>query len=117
MIISPDGSVKHNNECIAGIELKCPVSSIHHKMPPRYLLQCLSAIEALDVETLIYVSWKPDISTVFKVKRNKELFNDAYHIAKQLYPNENPRRPTKLLEESKQLKTRIEDACKSSEYV
>ncbi|WAR13568.1 hypothetical protein MAR_027748 [Mya arenaria] len=92
LIGSPDGSVRRKGseiekqKIIAVIELKCPV------------LDCLAEIEVLEVDQLIYVSWRYDISTVFVVKGNKQLFEKAYGIAKQLYLTETSKRPTKVQE-------------------
>lgn len=86
-IISPDGSIrsKADNKTIAGIEVKCPVAEIHTTLPSRFLLQCLAKIESLDVDKLVYLRWRPDISTVFIVKRNHELFMKAYEASNSIY--------------------------------
>ena len=86
MIISPDGSIRLNadeNSTVAGIEFKYPLNDIHAKMPTRYLLQCLSEIEALEVDSLLYLCWRPDFSSLFKVKRNTVVFMKLFtwHIS------------------------------------
>ena len=77
MVISPDGNLRADNTIdttSVAIEIKCPVSGIHTKFPPRYLLQCLSEIEALNASYLLYVSWTETESMVFKVERNITIF-------------------------------------------
>jgi hypothetical protein len=120
MIISPDGSIKDSvdgSSTIAAVELKCPVQNIHKELPPRYLLQCLSEIEALDVDHLIYLCWKSDVSSVFRVNRNKPLFDRAFNLANRLYGIENPKRCTKLCEDSKSLKQEIIEECKNIKFM
>lgn len=117
MVTSPDGSVRTTHDIystVAGLELKCPVFEIHKEFPPRYLLQCLAEIEALSVETLIYLSWRPDISTIFRVRRNSELFSRACKLALKLYGTDKVKRQTKLDPETKEIKEMIKDAITSN---
>ncbi|WAR26930.1 hypothetical protein MAR_012634, partial [Mya arenaria] len=120
MIVSPDGSVicsQIEESTLAGIELKCPIQQVHKQLPTRYLLQCLSEIEALNVNSLIYLSWTPELSTVFRIKRNKAIFMKAYTLAEKLYNVQRPRRPCKLTEEAKLLKQEIEKECSDERTV
>jgi hypothetical protein len=120
MIISPDGSVRttEREDCTTfGIELKCPIYDVHTSFPRRYLLQCLSEIEALNVPELLYLSWRPDISTCFRIKRNPTLFQRAFKAAVELYDVDKPNRPTKLSEESRLLSAEIHKACSSEDMV
>lgn len=123
MIVSPDGSVRtkcsdnEEQKTIAAIELKFPVLDVHKQTPARYLLQRLAEIEVLDVDQLIYVSWRGDISTVFVVKRNRQLFEKVYNIAKRMFLSETPKRPTKVSDDVKALQNEIKLACLSNEVV
>lgn len=110
MIVSPDGSIRPNDKfdlTTFAVELKCPVNDIQRYFPQRYLLQCLSEIEALDVDGLIYLCWRPDISTVFKINRNSSLFKKAFALAESIYDSDSIKRPTRLLAETKELKEEI----------
>ena len=69
-------------------------------------------MEALNVESLLYLSWRPDNSSVFKLNKDSDLFKRYYEMAKNIYGNENPKKPTKLPNEIKALKEEI--ARKSS---
>ncbi|WAR27452.1 hypothetical protein MAR_013156 [Mya arenaria] len=43
-------------------------------LPTRFLLQCLSEIEALNGNSLVCLSWTPELSTdVFRIERNKAI--------------------------------------------
>lgn len=120
MIISPDGSVRtdfNENSTIASVEFKCPMNDIHSKLPIRYVLQCLSETEVLDVELLLYLSWRPDFSSLFNVKRNTPLFNQAYMLAQKLYEKDVPIRPTKTNDEIKGIKAAVQGACVFDETV
>ena len=84
MIISPDGIRMLNEDEIQ--QKQASHSSVHsmtpmQKMQTRYLLQCLSKIEALEVDRLLYLCWTPGFSSLFKVKRNAALFNETFHFA------------------------------------
>jgi hypothetical protein len=87
-----------------------PVSS-------RYLLQCLSEIEALHVESLIYLCWRPDVSTVFRVKRNDELFERAMDLAREIYGVKKPPKTSKLSPGVNDLKQGIVAASSSVEMI
>lgn len=116
MVVSPDGSIRSSDSLESpkmAIEYKCPIYDIQRSFPERYLLQCLCEIEALSVEQLLYLCWRPDISTVFKVSRNESLFKEAFALAENLYDNVKPKRPTKLSSETKSLKEKIRLACDS----
>ena len=119
MVVSPDGSLRSSqtNETIGAVEFKCPTKISHTEVPKRYYLQCLSTMEALDVETLYYVCWRPDVSTVFKVNRNKDLFERAMALAVALYGVEKPKRPVKVPDEAKAIQTDIDHGIASVEYL
>ena len=120
MVVSPDGSLRRADSfdsTTAAIELKCPVKQMHKKLPPRYLLQCLAEIEALNVDSLLYLSWRPDTSSVFKLNRDSDLFERSYELAKHIYGNENPKKPTKLSTEVKALKEEIEYKSSNVELI
>ena len=115
MVVSPDGSLRQTDSfdsTTTAIEFKCPVNQLHKTFPPRYLLQCLAEMEALNVDNLLYLSWRPDTSSVFKLNKDSDLLERGYEIAKNIYGNENPKKPTKLSNELKALKEEI--ATKSS---
>ena len=118
MIVSPDGSLrKDDDSCVMGVEFKCPTIKVHTEVPVRYYLQCLAEMEVLDCDQLLFVSWRPDITTVFLILRNSTLFRDAYEVAKLIYGDTNPKRPTKLLESSKRLKEEIKICCNRSRFL
>ena len=110
MVVSPDGSVRKNENCestIAAVEFKCPVFAIHKNIPQRYFLQCQAEMIALNVDELYYLCWRPNLSSVFKVKRNDAIFTEALTIARTLYTTDGTKRPTKVLKESKALGEKI----------
>lgn len=47
--------------------------------------------ETLDVDVLIFVSYWPDISTVFRSNRNIYLFSRFYQILEELYSVDTPK--------------------------
>ncbi|KAH3717370.1 hypothetical protein DPMN_060156 [Dreissena polymorpha] len=114
MVVSPDGSVRCNTSIestIMAIELKCPVYEIHKTLPTRYFLQCQAEIAALKVDSLVYLCWRPDFSSVFIVKNQTELFSRAYKLSENLYNNDAPKRARSLSPELKSLKKDIEHSC------
>ncbi|KAH3898006.1 uncharacterized protein LOC127864724 [Dreissena polymorpha] len=116
-VVSPDGSLRQDTSLLStsmAVEIKCPTTDIHFQLPPRYLLQCLSQIEALNVNSLIYLSWTETLTSIFKVERNINLYNNAMEIARSIYDTSNPKRPNTLCSSVKTLKDEIERASKDA---
>ena len=69
-----------NVETTLAIELKCPYPGnvfkppVHYEIPERYVTQLLSEMVALNVETLLYVSYSRKSSTAFIVKFDTDLW-------------------------------------------
>ncbi|KAH3697092.1 hypothetical protein DPMN_084577 [Dreissena polymorpha] len=120
MIVSPDGSLREDSDISTtkvGVEIKCPYYRIHNQFPVRYLLQCLSQIEVLNVNYLLFVSWTAEETVVFRVKRDCQLFQEAMKIAFAMYGHDKVNKPTKLSEEQKKLKERLTEISKQVEFV
>lgn len=99
MVASPDGSLRRDrtlNSTEVAIKIKCPLTKVHTEIPLRYLLQCLSEIQALDARYLLYLSWTDDETTVFKVERNDDLLTKALRVAIRIYGEDKPKKPSKL---------------------
>ena len=72
LVVSPDGSLRRNKELTSteiAVEFKCPYFKLQTQVPSRYILQCISEMEALEVEQLFYLCWRPDEPSVFKISR------------------------------------------------
>lgn len=120
MIVSPDGSLRDESKIEStkvGVELKCPVMDIHQSFPARYFLQCQAEIKALNVQKLVYLSWKPDVSSVFLVHKHDELFSRAYVLAEKLYNTESPKRTRTVHSDVRGLKQDINKACQDENVV
>jgi hypothetical protein len=124
MVVSPDGSLRkatalqsHQKKVEAAIEIKCPVRKVHTRIPDRYYLQCLSEMEALEVEYLIFVSWTENTSNIFKIKRDSRVLAMASKLAYSLYACDKPKRPTKLPEELSEIRKVIKAKIKEVEYL
>lgn len=101
MIVSPDGSLEGTSEVEGkttkmAIELKCPVSNLHTNVPERYILQCLSEMYALQVHKLLYLCWRPNVSSVFELSFNQSLFQDALEECLKIVDVQKPKRPVKI---------------------
>ena len=81
------------------------------------MLQCLAEIEVLNVETLIYASWTKEETTVFRVRRDTNLFQNALQIALKIKEEENKTKPTKLTSEMSKLKEEIVLKSKQVEFI
>ena len=115
MIVSPDGSLRRSCDMATteiAIEIKCPTKTVHSEFSPRYYLQCQAEMIALDVNSLIYISWTEKETTVFTLKRDDELFKEALNIAFGIYGVNNPKKPTRLTQESKIMKDEINQKSK-----
>lgn len=114
MIVSPDGSLEGNSEVEGkttkmAIELKCPVSNLHTNVPERYILQCLSEMYALQVHKLLYLCWRPDVSSVFELSFNQSLFQDALEECLKIVDVQKPKRPVKISKSVQGLKKRVQE--------
>ncbi|WAR15144.1 hypothetical protein MAR_005249, partial [Mya arenaria] len=113
-VVSPDGSLRKGpsqTDTKVALEIKCPMREAHTYFPQRYLLQCLSEMEALDVDRLLYVSWTETKTSVFQLKRNTMLFSKAMSLArKQTLPN-------KLPDGLKILKDEIQKESKNAKFL
>ena len=120
MVISPDGSLRQDSTLDStqvGIELKCPFYKAQTSFPRRYLLQCLAEIEALNVESLLYLSWTSDESIAFLVERDTEFFQRAMNYAIMLYGSESPKKPTKLPPDLQEFKKELITKCQSVRFI
>ncbi|KAH3725516.1 hypothetical protein DPMN_051360 [Dreissena polymorpha] len=120
IVVSLNGSLR-SDKCLhsteMAVELKCPVMEIHTTIPHRYMLQCESEMDALGVESLLYLCLRPDFSSVFIIRRTQELFKTAYSIEEEVYKTQNPKRVKAKSPEVKQLKVDIVDACRDTNIV
>lgn len=83
---------------MSAVEFECPTAISHRALPERYYLQCLAMMEGLDIDNMLYICWRPDITTVFEVAtcRDTQTLKKVVHLAKSIYVNDRPKRPTKL---------------------
>jgi hypothetical protein len=114
MVVSPDGSIRRDTtleRTELSVELKCPVMDIHKTIPTRYYLQCQAEIIALGVDSLVYLCWKSDFSSVFVVQRDDTVFASAYGFAEKFYKSEAPMLFKSVKQDVKQLKQDVVKAC------
>ncbi|CAG2203301.1 unnamed protein product [Mytilus edulis] len=119
MVVSPDGTIGKSPDLKGriGIEFKCPVRDVHRCIPERYYLQCLATMYAVDAETLLFVSWTQNVTTVFEVNRNDVVFFKALAVAEKLYGTIKPKRPTRLPEELPNLRTDIKEGVAGCSFL
>ena len=91
------------------VEFKCPIREAHYELPPRYYLQCLSTMEALDVDRMLYISWTKSLTTVYEIKRKSDFFSMVLDLAIEIYGTEKQRRPSKLHENVISIKEKNRD--------
>jgi hypothetical protein len=84
IIVSPDGSCRNaNDKPLLAIEIKCPApkegvsfkTSQHYSLPKYYVPQVLSEMAALEVDTLLYVCYSSDSTTVQVVTFSIDLWS------------------------------------------
>jgi hypothetical protein len=74
-------------------------------------------MNALGVDIMYYLCWRPDVSSVFEVERNDQVFGAALEIVKEIYTQDNPKRPTKLGENVSSMKETIREECRQIRFV
>ena len=109
LIVSPAGSLTKDDETVSAVEFKCPVKQLHTELPIRYFLQCQATMDALNVDEMYNLCWRPEVSSVFLVEKDQEIFSEALNMVKEVYIKEHPNRPTKLSDEVYPLKERIKE--------
>ena len=118
MVVSPDKSLRSKNgkHDVCAVEIRCPVKQLHDEVLDRYLLQCICEMEAIHDEKLLYICWRPDITSVYEIGRNHDLFLKVLDILLGIYGTEKPKRPTKLPSDIGQLKTEIREECRKAKF-
>lgn len=99
-----------------GVEYRCPVRKIQEELPQRYLLQCLSEMVALDVRKLIYVCWRPDLTSVFELSHIPNVFQDAMKEVFNVFGCDSPKRPSKLAEKINSLRVNVKEECGKAKF-
>ena len=102
MVVSPDGSIRRSVEVDAtlGFEAKCKVPNpnlqpVYYQIPQYYILQILSEMKVLEVQSLIFICWSPESSVVFNAKFDDSLWEQSWKVMTEIYGNENPKRPSR----------------------
>ena len=118
VVVSPDGSLRSANgqNDIFGVEFKCPVRQMQDEVPQRYLLQCLSEMEVLQVDKLLYICWRPDVTSVFEITRNQDLFIKVLDNLLAVYCQDKPKKPTKLPSAIAEIREEIQRECRKAKF-
>ena len=110
-IVSPDGSLREKGteensgigKPFAAVEIKCPypgkrfTTEVRYKLPVYYVPQVLSEMVALQVPTLLFVSYSEWESTVLlMVEFDNDLWESLLSIASDIYPVVNSQPPKRL---------------------
>lgn len=91
------------------VEIKCsfPKEGLphmpYHKIPQRYVTQCLAEMFALECKSLLFVCWTPISTSLFLVHFDTNLWKRMYSLACNLYGGKECKRPEKANPESKEI--------------
>jgi hypothetical protein len=103
LITSPDGSGRTTafSQAICGFEFKCPVPKTHsaqvqYSIPVYYAIQLLAQMHCLQCNELLYLSYTPESTTVFRVRFSEAVWEHVWTELSRLYGVDVVRRPTKL---------------------
>ena len=122
-VVSPDGSIRQtitvNNTTstipVMGVEIKCPYpgkvysAPVHYGLPEYYIPQVLSEMVALNVSSLLYVSYSNHSSVVLIAQFDNELWTDILSVVKDLYPADDAKYPKSLHPKIKELKKALKN--------
>lgn len=114
---SPDGLVGERGL----IEVKCPfVNKVcHMKIPPVYYCQVNGLMEILDRDWCDYISWTPTEMKVYRVYRDRELFDyllDRYGTFYAFMKRGCEKAPRVTTEEKQAVLARIEASDANTDY-
>ena len=125
VVVSPDGSLrdKSGESVVYAFEGKAPIGNDfttqqHYSVPERYITQTLFEDKALKAEKgTLYLCWTDESSTAFVVPSNNDIYESCQSIIQQTYLCEEPKRQTRLSEESKALKEELKHHVSKCRYI
>ena len=103
LIVSPDGSGRKDmmGETVLAFEFKCPfpgkvfITPVHYSLPSYYILQVLSEMVVLNTDSLLYLCYHEETSTVLKVTFSERLWSLVWEELVSVYGTEKPKRPAR----------------------
>ena len=110
LIVSPDGSGHKDimGKTVLAFEFKCPfpgkvfTTPVHYSLPSYYILQVLSEMVVLRTDTLLYLCYSEETSTVLEVTFSEHLWSLVWQELVSVYGTKKPTRPmrksSKLIE-------------------
>lgn len=95
ILVSPDGSLRSDDNSVKfAFEGKAPTektftTSLHYKVPDRYITQTLFEQKVLNAEGTLYMSWTDQTCTLFKVRKHSFICYMKYckksHLKRLVY--------------------------------
>ncbi|MEW8545286.1 MAG: hypothetical protein AB2693_17325, partial [Candidatus Thiodiazotropha sp.] len=76
---------------VMGVEIKCPYpgkvysAPVHYGLPQYYIPQILSEMVALNVSSLLFVTYSNQSSVVLVAEFDNELWTEIWSVVKDLY--------------------------------
>ena len=123
IIVSPDGSLRANDNIAFAFEGKAPVGNafvtpVHYKVPNRYISQTIFEQDVLHAEGgTLYLSWNKESTTVFIVPTKDDLCMEIKEHVEKVYYQRIPKRPHRLSQDSKNLKEKLHKVTDECEFV
>ena len=127
LTVSPDGSIRTLDTpssidtsfstpgtCLLAVEIKCPYPKphgdhIYYKLPRYYICQCLAEMKALNVQKLLFVCYSSESTVFSEVSFDGDLWNEILGCVDNLYGKSEPKRPTRLLKDIRELKHNMDN--------
>ena len=128
LLVSPDGSLREPNESgtndlgkpYAAVEIKCPypgkrfTTPIHYKLPVYYVPQVICEMVALNVTTLMYISYSKESTVLLRVEFDNELWMSLLSLALDIYPISNHAAPKRIHPSLKNIRKHMESFTKTN---
>ena len=129
MEVSPDGVIKCVKNCTKcnnhmqvpvgtlALELKCPYTPINNKTmlpvqyqpPSYYCCQLLSEMNATSTDIMVFGSWSPESMAISFVDKCNSTWKPLWGLARELYADGNPSKPTTLHGQSTTIRPTLKD--------
>ena len=123
-MVSPDGSLRTENGIEYAFEGQALIGNVYttpvyYRVPDRYITQVLYEQKALRADKgTLYLSWNEESSTLFLIPPNQELCKDVHEVIDEAYHSQVAKRPTRLSDKSKEVKTKLQSfAQKQCAYI
>lgn len=124
IVVSPDGSVRktddNGDDAITAVEIKCPypgkifTTPVYYEIPWYYVCQVILEMHVLRTETLFFICYTEESTTVFEIYFDRDLWQDINECIVNTYGSCDLQIMKKLPPQTANLKEKVKRFCKEN---